>query len=213
MKPRVFFKWSLAVLLILFFIWAEFFYDLSSFMDEKSIQSWLLKIGPLAPLYYILLMMIAIVFSPLPSLPLAVAAGAFFGPFLATLYSVTGGFIGAVISFTLARYLGRDFLGKYFKIKIDPDDYGSKKVLFRMILIARLLPFVSFDIISYGAGLTSISLLSFSSATLLGMLPMTFAYSYFGSILTINWQITVIFGLIMITALFLIPSFFKKGDS
>ncbi len=52
------------------------------------------------------------------------------------------------------------------------------------ILICRLLPFVSFDILSYAAGLTSMSFVSFFVATGIGQLPATIVYSYVGGMLT-----------------------------
>lgn len=52
------------------------------------------------------------------------------------------------------------------------------------ILIARLLPFMSFDIVSYAAGLTSMSFWSFFVATGIGQLPATIIYSYVGGMLT-----------------------------
>ena len=52
------------------------------------------------------------------------------------------------------------------------------------ILIARLLPFISFDIVSYAAGLTSMSFGSFFIATGIGQLPATIIYSYVGGMLT-----------------------------
>lgn len=57
--------------------------------------------------------------------------------------------------------------------------YGDKSVL-----IARLLPFMSFDIISYGAGLTSMGFWRFFIATGIGQLPATLVYSYLGQNLT-----------------------------
>jgi uncharacterized membrane protein YdjX (TVP38/TMEM64 family) len=51
------------------------------------------------------------------------------------------------------------------------------------VFFSRLFPVVSFDIISYGAGLTKMSLGNFSVATFLGMLPLTFIYNTFGSVL------------------------------
>ena len=49
-----------------------------------------------------------------------------------------------------------------------------------MILTARLLPFISFDFISYAAGLSSIKVRSFIVATGIGMLPATIIYTVFG---------------------------------
>ena len=49
-----------------------------------------------------------------------------------------------------------------------------------MILTARLLPFISFDFISYAAGLSTIKMRSFLFATGIGMIPATIVYTVFG---------------------------------
>lgn len=51
-------------------------------------------------------------------------------------------------------------------------------------MIARLLPFISFDLVSYGAGLTSMKFIPFFVATGIGQLPATIVYSYVGGMLT-----------------------------
>ncbi len=43
------------------------------------------------------------------------------------------------------------------------------------------MPFLSFDLISYGAGLTPLKLWRFALATLLGLLPMSFLLAHFGN--------------------------------
>ena len=48
------------------------------------------------------------------------------------------------------------------------------------VLIARLIPIVSFDVISYAARLTRIRLVSFLAATIIGMALATFVYTYLG---------------------------------
>ena len=62
------------------------------------------------------------------------------------------------------------------------------------------MPFISFDIVSYAAGLTPISLKSFIWATGLGQLPATIIYSYVGGMLTGGAQklvagLLILFGL------------------
>ncbi len=52
------------------------------------------------------------------------------------------------------------------------DKYGKYT-----ILVCRLLPFMSFDIVSYAAGLTSMKFMPFFIATGLGQLPATIVYS------------------------------------
>ena len=77
------------------------------------------------------------------------------------------------------------------------DRYGE-----HTILVCRLLPFISFDFISYAAGLTAIKPIPFLIATGLGQLPATIVYSYVGSNLTGNSQ-KIMFGLLSMFALFI----------
>jgi uncharacterized membrane protein YdjX (TVP38/TMEM64 family) len=48
------------------------------------------------------------------------------------------------------------------------------------VVVGRLLPFVSFDLVSYGAGLTGMSFSAFIVATAVGMIPGTLLYAYLG---------------------------------
>jgi len=49
-----------------------------------------------------------------------------------------------------------------------------------IVFVSRLLPFISFDVVSYAAGLTSLSLWRFALATLAGILPTSFLLAHFG---------------------------------
>ncbi len=83
-------------------------------------------------------------------------------------------------------------------------DYGK-----HTILIARLLPFVSFDIVSYAAGLTSMSFWTFLWATGLGQLPATFIYSYAGGMLTGGAK-TFVIGLLILFAFSVLAMLLKQ---
>ncbi len=48
------------------------------------------------------------------------------------------------------------------------------------VLIARLVPILSFDVISFAAGLTRMGFWGFLIATAVGAAPATFVYSYLG---------------------------------
>lgn len=63
--------------------------DLASFSSPAVITSWLEQAGSLAPFLFMGIMALTVA-SPLPSLPLDIAAGAFFGPVPGTLYSAVG---------------------------------------------------------------------------------------------------------------------------
>lgn len=92
---------------------------------------------------------------------------------------------GAALCFFIARILGRDVVEKLTsKAGLKQIDDFFEKHGRMSILIARLLPFMSFDIVSYAAGLTSMSFGSFFVATGIGQLPATIIYSYVGGMLT-----------------------------
>jgi uncharacterized membrane protein YdjX (TVP38/TMEM64 family) len=154
--------------------------DLRAWLDPSWIAAMLERCGVYAPVVFIAMMSGAVIFSPIPSWPLDVAAGVAFGPWLGTLYAAAGAEIGAVIGFLVARWLGRDAI----KRVMDPDAFlcpgCSDGMLGRLILVMRLIPGVSFDVVSYGAGLTAIRLRTFALATFLGMLPPTFLLVYSG---------------------------------
>ena len=168
--------------------------------------------GPMAPILYIVLMAAAVVISPIPSLPLDVASGTVFGTFWGTVYSVLGAGTGAVISFFIARGLGREAITRLLKNDIGFCDLCAERHLFYIILLARLVPVFSFDLVSYGAGLTRISPRYFALATILGMIPPTFLITYFGSSVFSGSGYTILLGAFLVLLFFLIPIWIKRKN-
>ena len=186
--------------------------DVAKWLDPKKITTFLEELGPIAPVVYMLIMVAAVVISPIPSLPLDAAAGAVFGPFLGTAYSVIGAEAGAIISFFLARLLGRKAIARLFRTDIGFCDLCTERRLFIIILLSRLFPFFSFDLISYGAGLSRISTRGFAVATLIGMIPPTFALNYFGSGIFSGSAYTLMLAGIVVVAFLLIPRWIKESN-
>ncbi|HEY5739812.1 MAG TPA: TVP38/TMEM64 family protein [Gammaproteobacteria bacterium] len=137
--------------------------------------------GSLGPLLVLGLMVLAIVFNPLPSAPIAIAAGAVYGHTLGTVYIVAGAEIGAIIAFFIARTIGYEFVSRHFGKFDRLHRFGTQNGLMLMVFVARLLPFMSFDLVSYAAGLTPLTAWRFALATLFGLLPMSFLLAHMGS--------------------------------
>jgi len=184
---------------------AQFFWDISSYFNPGNIKQLLNSAGSFAPLLFMLVMAAAVVISPIPSLPLDVAAGAVFGPFLGTLYAALGALAGSIISFMVTRKMGRELIEPFFGGHINFCKDCSDKLLTKVVFLSRLIPVVSFDIISYGAGLTRMSLKNFCLATFLGMLPLTFVYTYFGSTLALGKGLGIILSVMVVVMFFMIP--------
>ncbi len=105
----------------------------------------------------------------------------------------------------MTRLLGRQFLERVLTGHITFCMECSDKLLTKVVLVSRLLPFVSFGIVSYGAGLTSMSLHRFVLATAIRMTPLTLVYTYFGSILSVDPILTVLMGATFAALFFFVP--------
>jgi len=195
----------LILLTIIVFVALWRFIDFSQIADISYIQETVRSFGILAPIIYMLIMAIAIIVSPIPSMPLTAASGVIWGPYLGAFYSVIGAEIGAIISFLIARQLGRIIIERMLHKHINFCNKCTEKNITVIVLIARLFPFFQFDIISYGAGLTNIKLSNFAWATFIGMIPMALVFAFFGQSFFIGTTFTIIFSVALIILIFIVP--------
>lgn len=187
--------------------------DLGEQLNPEGIVSYLNGTGPFAPLVFMLLMAAAVVISPIPSLPLDLAAGASFGVAMGTTYAVPGAEIGAILSFLIGRFLGRETLTRILRMEITFCERCSDRHLAGLVFLSRLLPIFSFDLVSYGAGLTNMSLKAFAVATLLGMILPTFALTSLGRQLVFSEWPLMVLGAALATFLFLLPTLVVRYSS
>ncbi len=184
--------------------------DYERYLSPDAIAHWLNDAGPLAPLLLIGSMVGAVIIPPIPSLPLDLAAGAAFGPFYGALYAVIGAEIGAIICFLIARSLGREALSRFMKTENTFCQMCTDHQLMGAMFIARFIPIFSFDVVSYGAGLTNISLKTFALATFFGMAPPTFAFTYLGSsVISAQWPL-IAAGVLMVAFFLAMPKILAK---
>lgn len=172
-----------------------------SSLNMDSVKEYILSFGIWAPVMSFALMLLQSIAAPLPAFLITFANAAIFGWVYGAMLSWASAMAGAALCFYIARYLGRDVVykltSKYALDSIDKffDKYGK-----HTILIARLLPFMSFDLVSYAAGLTSMKFVPFFIATGIGQLPATIVYSYVGGMLTGSAK-TLMTGLLILFAL------------
>ncbi|MFA5843967.1 MAG: VTT domain-containing protein [Coriobacteriia bacterium] len=171
--------------------------------DISAVRDYLLTFGVWAPIVSALLMVLQSVLAPLPAFVITFANGMLFGWAWGALLSWSSAMAGAALCFYLARVLGRPaverLVGGSTALKVS--DSFFERFGERAVLIARLLPFVSFDIISYGAGLTSMRFWPFFVATGVGQLPATLVYSYLGQNMSSSVRI-LFFTFVITIALF-----------
>lgn len=136
---------------------------------------------PIGSVMLFILIYVISVIASLPSLPLNLAAGFFWGGVLGGIYSTLSVTIGGWISFAAARWLIGQPLAKKFdskwmnKVQNEFDQWGWKFVAF-----ARINPIIPTGPLNYLLGLTSLSNKSFLWATFVFLLPPAIAVAYIG---------------------------------
>lgn len=153
---------------------------LDTLADQGMLEARIQTLGYWGPLAVIALMTAAIVFSPLPSAPIALAAGAAYGHVWGTIYVLVGAELGALLAFGIARFLGYRTLRRWFGERLDLGLLGTQNALMGIVFLSRLLPFISFDLVSYAAGLTPLTAWRFAVSTLAGIVPASFLLAHFG---------------------------------
>ena len=178
--------------------------------DFTVVREFVESYGPYAAVVSFMLMILQSIAAPLPAFLITFANANLFGWWQGAILSWSSAMVGAAICFYIARILGRDVAIKLTSRKgLQQVDEFFLKYGKQSILIARLLPFMSFDIVSYAAGLTGMSFWGFFIATGLGQLPATIVYSYVGGMLTGGAKLLVS-GLLILFALTILIFLMKQ---
>lgn len=150
-------------------------------LTQGNIQIIAIQAGIFGPLAIIGLMWLAVVASPIPSAPVAIAAGALYGHTVGAIYVAIGAELGAVTAFLIARYFARDAVSRWTKGRLEKGLLGSQNALTWTVFLSRLMPFVSFDAFSYAAGVSRIHFWRFAIATLVGIIPASVVLAHIGT--------------------------------
>jgi uncharacterized membrane protein YdjX (TVP38/TMEM64 family) len=158
--------------------------------DIAPLRDYLLAWGWWAPLVSTLLQVLTSIFAPLPSFMLAFANAMLFGLWWGGLLTWTSALLAAAICFKIARQWGRPAVRRFVpQSALDSTDRFFLRHGLSAVLVARVIPFINPDVVSYAAGLTPMRWRPFMLSIGAGSLPSTALYSYLGSrgITTVGW--------------------------
>lgn len=176
----------------------------------SSMRAFIAQYGHWAMLVSSLLMIFQSLAAPLPAFFITLTNANLFGWWQGCILSFVSSMIGAAMCFYIARILGRDVVEKICtKGALKQIEDFFAKYSKKCILVARLLPFISFDVVSYAAGLTAMDFWGFFIATGLGQMPACIVYSYVGGMLTGGAQL-LFTGLLCLFALFILVAIIRS---
>ncbi len=129
------------------------------YFDTDLLRSWVTQFGIWGVVIYIVAKSLALIIAPISGTPIYIIGAFVYGPFAGMMYSFIGDMLGAVVSFYLARKIGRVWVDKLFSKKEEGvmmrlmDMFSSPKGIFLSHIFCVTFP----DILNYAAGLSRAS--------------------------------------------------------
>ncbi len=136
-------------------------------------ESWISEYTGLGIVIYIVCQVTQIVLSVLPGQVIQIAGGYIFGFFTTFLISIAGAFIGTVVTFYLAKLLGKNAImlicgeERFHKYTALMNTDRARKIIFLIYLI----PGLPKDVTAYAAGVSNINVVEFTLLSLIGRIP------------------------------------------
>lgn len=180
-RGRTFLRIVLALILTAAAGWIIAFHDVR--LVFLSILTWIESSGPLGPLIFFVLYLIAGVLM-LPGLIFTIGAGLVFGVVKGSLVVYFSATASATAAFLVGRYLVRDWVrSKLVGNRVfESLDQAVGREGWKIVGLTRLSPVFPYNILNYAFGLTRVSLKDYVLASFFGMIPVTTAYVYLGSL-------------------------------
>ena len=146
------------------------------------LQAQIKSYGPLAPVIYALVYVVATLLL-IPGSVLTLGAGPLFGFWQGLLIVIISANLAAFCAYLLARTALRQRVAQWAadNPKFAALDRAIGQNGFKMVLLSRLSPAFPFTLLNYLLGLTTVSPGAYGLANLIGMLPGTFLYVYLGT--------------------------------
>jgi len=127
---------------------------ISFFLNKEKMTGFLNSLGPLSFIGFIVLQTSQVVISPIPGEVTGFIGGFLYGTILGIILSTIGLTIGSWIAFSLSRYFGRPFVGKFVKKEtLDRYDYLLHHKGAFLVFLLFLIPGFPKDYLCYILGL------------------------------------------------------------
>ena len=180
-KPVYWIKLLIAVAALAALYGAFRYFDIDfSRISKEQMKQKVLSFGIWGPVLYIAIYLLR----PLILFPagiLSASAGFIWGVKTGFLYLQIAANISSTAEFFIARYFGRGAISRLIKGKMLDLDERMERHGFLTVLLVRLIPNVAWDIQNFSLGLTRVKFRDYFFATLLGIMPGSFAFVFLGA--------------------------------
>ncbi|MCX5046633.1 TVP38/TMEM64 family protein [Aldersonia sp. NBC_00410] len=152
--------------------------------NADGVEHWVRSFGPWVPLVFLLLHAVVTV-APFPRTVFTLCAGLLFGPVVGVGLAVSATTASAVLALILVRALGRDAVSARLTHPVARAvDVRLARRGWLAVGSLRLMAPVPFSVINYCCAVSSVRILPYTLATLIGVIPGTISVVVLGAALT-----------------------------
>ena len=201
------------ILLIAFFLgyfyrvplWGKITHYYLLFTNKDQIKTFITSFGSGAPIVFILIQILQVLFAPIPGEATGFIGGYLFGASKGFLYSSLGLTAGSWMIFVIGRLLGKRYVRKLIPIKqLDRFDLLVKRQGVVVLFLFFLIPGFPKDYLCFFLGLSDLPIRVFIIITAIGRMPGTYMLSLQGAFLyeQMYGLFALILGLCVLVAFF-----------
>lgn len=201
--------WAIAIVAAVLYVGPDNIVRDYSKVTPDGIRELVLSYGALSVAVYELLHA-ARPFTFLPVTPFTIAGGYIYGHACGLLFAMIGTTLASIVTFSLSRYLFRDYVKKRLSVHYAGLDSRFDDSGILTVAAMRIIPVLPFDAVGYVAGVSSISFKDYLMGTLIGELPGAFVLTMLGSNLTNISSPWFMLSLVLAAILFLLPEIYRR---
>jgi uncharacterized membrane protein YdjX (TVP38/TMEM64 family) len=186
-------------------------------LTSPKVRTFVRSLGPFGPFFVIGYTIISHVLAPLAGTPGVLLSIALFGIPQTMVYIYFASVVSAGLCFGIARRFGRDWVMRLVgKEAMEEVDHFVEVSGTRILILSRIFGFSLFEIISYAAGLTTISFKKYFAVTaVFTLIPNTFFSIVFKDLDFSSWDSFLLWlGTLISTGLlfsYFVRKFVSKG--
>jgi uncharacterized membrane protein YdjX (TVP38/TMEM64 family) len=163
-------------------VYEYFFQGWHFFSNQERVNKFVISFGSYAPLVFIGLQILQVLFAPIPGEFTSFVGGYVFGNIPGLIYSTVGLILGSLFAFLIARgvgmafvrrFMGQELLGKF--------EYLVERHGAFITFILFLIPGIPKDFLCYLLGLSPMHVLTFLVISSIGRIPGTLLLTMQGS--------------------------------
>lgn len=186
-KLKILFGISIIAVAVVIYIFRTPLWDLTHYYwnllsDREQIKTFITSFGILAPIAFIAIQILQVIFAPVPGEATGFIGGYLFGALQGFIYSSIGLAVGSWLNFLIGRFLGKRFIRKIIPFNyLNKFDSSIKHQGVLILFVLFVFPGFPKDYLCLFLGISALPIKVFILLASIGRMPGTLMLSFQGA--------------------------------